>query len=84
MDFLHLISKIEQNHFKNSYFYDKILKVIQYIIKEKKVPISNLEIFQIYEPNIRILHLILQKEIIIPDDKIMQIIFEKKVQAELN
>ena len=77
LDILNLISRIESNHYKDQDFYDRIEKIIQIIIQDQQNPLSNLEIFQVYETNIRLLYHLFQKKIIIPDDSIMNLIFEK-------
>ena len=62
--FLHLISRISNNHYRNSCFIKKITQILSYFKNEIQKNFSNQEIFDIFELN-KIIHLFLIKEKII-------------------
>ena len=66
------ISKIADNHFRTSDFFEKLEKVFHYLIKEKPAPISNY-IKKCKEFNKRALLLLLQKGFLKPDSQFLEV-----------
>ena len=77
-ELLNLISKIEENYHRTSNFYPKIIKLIDFIIKQKNQSISNDDIFQIFQSNILILLHLFEQEILIPTESIIDTIYDLK------
>lgn len=78
LNLFHLMSKIEENHNRTPNFYEKFEQIFNYIINDNKFQIANSEIFQIYKDSKRLLLLLLEKNFIIPDDSILNQIFQMK------
>lgn len=77
-EFLHLLSKISDNHHRSLNFIDKIEIIIKYYLKEIKNNFSNYSIFNIFKKNKRLLFFLFNEKIIIPDQSIFSIISEEK------
>ena len=76
-ELLLLISRIASNHHKTPNFYNKLIKIVQYIINDKKVQITSSELFQILETSKSLLLFLFSNEIIIPDETTINIIITK-------
>lgn len=68
--FLYLILKIATNHCFASKFFNKISNILIYFKDPIKQSFSNIEIFDIFESNRKLLLLLIKNEIIIIDDTI--------------
>ena len=77
-ELLQLISKITDNHHRDPSFFPKLERLLTHIIIEKKAQISSNEIIQIFESNKRVLYLLFEKRIVIPDSTIMNLLLTKK------
>lgn len=76
--YLHLISKIADNHYQNNNFYAKIEMIIKIYQDDIQKEISNFDIFNIFKRNKRIIFFLLKEKIIIPDHSIANIISKNK------
>ena len=72
-----LISSISDNHHRNSEFFTKIKEIILLLKDEIKRQFTNKEIFKIFKNNKRTLLLLINENILIPDEKII-----KKMKSE--
>lgn len=75
---LHLISNIAENHHRNSSFFEKIEKIIQFFKESIKTHFSSTQIFNVFKKNKRILLFLLKEEIIVIDKYIFKIITSEK------
>ena len=75
---LHLISKIAKYHQRTKSFFGKIEKILQIFESEIKENFSNLEIFNIFKSNKRVLLFLFECQIIIPEKSICNIITNEK------
>ena len=64
-------SIISKNHYRLKYFFDKIFKLLEYLLKILKTSITNLELFNIFRQNKRILLFLFEKNILTPDNEIV-------------
>ena len=76
--FLYLISKIVKNHNRESNFFEKIKKTLQYLKDDIKSNLSNYEIFKIFKSNKIILLFCIQNEILNFNHSIYLYIIKKK------
>lgn len=67
---LHHISSIFDNHHRNPQFIPKIERIIKFFSKEIKQYFTNLEIFNIFKPNKRLLLFLHKEQIMIIDQNI--------------
>ena len=77
---LNLISKIELQHHRTQNFFSKIEKIIKYYQDNIMNSFSNLEIFNIFKENKRILLFLFDEKIIIPDIYLYYIITKIEYQ----
>lgn len=77
---LNLISKIELQHHRTQNFFSKIEKIIKYYQDNIMNSFSNLEIFNIFKENKRILLFLFDEKIIIPDINLYYIITKIEYQ----
>ena len=75
--FIHLLSKITKNHQSCQQFFGRIEQIFDCLKTDIKQTFSDLEIFHIFKNNKRILLLLFQKQILIPDDTIINFIKTK-------
>lgn len=75
---LHLLSKISDNHHYLPDFIDKLEKIIQYLIQDKKAQIPDFKIYKIFKNNKRVLLMLLEQGFIQPDQQIIEDIMETK------
>ena len=68
---LNLISKIANNHHRGPFFFDKIEKLISLVKDEIKQTFSNVEIFNFFKDNKRILLLLINEDILTIDSTIL-------------
>ena len=66
-----LISKISDNHNRSINFFEKIMKIILYFKEPIKNNISNLQIFNIFKENKRLLLSLIEEKIIFLDENII-------------
>ena len=76
-EILLLINKISKHHHRNHGFFEKIEKILTFYENETKQTFSNIELFQIFKNNKRILLFLFQKEFIIVDENICNFIKKK-------
>ena len=74
---LQLISMIAKNHHQKANFNEKIEKILLYFTKDIKQTFDNIEIFNIFKSNKRILYFLLKNKVIIINEYITQIILSK-------
>ncbi|KAK8886902.1 hypothetical protein M9Y10_037935 [Tritrichomonas musculus] len=74
---LRLILQISKYHYRTANFCGKIERILSQYQKEIKQTFSNLEIFEIFKNNKRILLFLLEKEIIKTDEEIIQKLIKK-------
>lgn len=67
---LRLICKITKNHYRDTDFYPKIAKILQFLIKETKHTLSNQDIFDIFKKSKRTLLLLIEEKLILVDESI--------------
>ena len=67
---LFLISKISENHHRNTFFYEKIQKIINLLKQEIKQTFSNSEIFDLFKANKRFLLILIDEDILTIDSTI--------------
>lgn len=75
--FIKTIACISKNHHRSSNFFTKIEQIILKIQKDLLQNISNMEIFNIFKNNIRILLFLIKEKIIILNEDIIKIIRNK-------
>lgn len=68
--FLLLLLNLSNDHHRDSYFFDKIEKIILYLQDDIKQTFSNAKIYDIFQSNKRILLFLFDKNIIIFDESI--------------
>lgn len=68
--FLHLISKIAKNHYRNPNFFDKIKQILQNIKNSIKNFFTNEEIFEFFERNQHILLFLIEEKVFRIDESI--------------
>ena len=73
---LQLLSKISDKHHRLPDFIDKLSKIIQYLIRDKKAQIPDYKIYEIFKNNKRILLLLLKQGFIQPNEEIIIDIME--------
>ncbi|KAK8849291.1 hypothetical protein M9Y10_018660 [Tritrichomonas musculus] len=78
--FLHLISKISNNHYRTKNFYDKIDQILSFYREQIQTYFTNNEIFNIFKSNKRILLFLFNEKIIIFDKNILYKISKKKYE----
>ena len=78
--FLLLISKISNNHYRQQGLIKKIENILQYFSEKMKQTFSNSDIFNLFNNNKRILHFLFNQEIITIDEYIINEILEKDDQ----
>ena len=71
-----LLYKIGDNHHRTSDFYNRLVRIFQYLKKEQLL-IKDTEIFDIYKANKRLLLLLFEHKIIIPDESIVKYLIEQ-------
>ena len=76
---LHILSKIVDNHCRMPDFINKLEQIFQYLIRTIQISISDFDFYQIYRNNKRVLLLLLEKKFILPDQKIISNIKQKKI-----
>ena len=76
--FLHLISIISDNRHRKTDFFGKLKELFLIILKNGQCPLTNMEIFKIFEENKQILLILFETQTIIPDEPIMPILMKKK------
>ena len=67
MSFLHLLTKIADNHHHSPNFFDKIDQILQIFQEDIKKYYKNIEIFNIFKSNKRILLFLIKQKIMIVD-----------------
>ena len=67
---LHLLCSISNNHYRHTYFFNKIEKILHFFQKDIKKYFSNFEIFNIFKSNKRILLFLIERKIIYIDNNI--------------
>lgn len=80
MSMLQLVSKIADNHHRSPIFFNKLNKIIYFLIVEMQPHITDFEIYQIFKNNKCILLLLLEQELIQPDTRIITDIMTKHDQ----
>ncbi|KAK8848312.1 hypothetical protein M9Y10_019373 [Tritrichomonas musculus] len=75
---LHLISEVSNYHQRTRIFINKIEKILQLFESEIKENFSNLQIFNIFKSNKRILLFLFESQIIIPNKAIFNVITNGK------
>ena len=78
--FLYLISKISNNHHRTINLFDKIEKIIQFLVNQIKQTFSNDEIFDIFKNNKKILLFLIEQKIIKVDKSISSIMVLPKYE----
>ncbi|KAK8841958.1 hypothetical protein M9Y10_026914 [Tritrichomonas musculus] len=76
--FLHLICKISNNHYKSQSFHAKIEQILSFYRNQILNFFTNIEIFNIFKNNKRILLFLFDEKIIIFDQSIFQKVSNKK------
>ena len=69
---LYLIVKISNHHYRRPNFFNKIERVLLYMQNEIKTNFSNIEIFNIFKSNKRLLLFILENQLINIDKSIIE------------
>lgn len=79
---LKLIAAIANNHYRTTNFFNKLEKIIQYLLKDKKSPIS--DYIPDYRLNFskRILFYLFEKEFIEPDESFFRYFFKQRKSNE--
>lgn len=72
--FIHLLSKITKNHQSNQLFFERIEKIFDHLKDHIKKFYSDSQIFHLFKNNKRMLLLLFQKQILTPDDTIINFI----------
>ena len=72
-----IISKITENYHRSQNFIAKVSNILLHYSSQIKQTFTNSEIFEIFKKNKRILLLLFEQKIIIPDESISQLILEK-------
>lgn len=78
MSFLHLLTKISNNHHRGSNFFIKIDRILQNFQDDMKKYYSNSEIFNIFKSNKRILLFLIEQRILIIDEYFVKTITNGK------
>ena len=71
-ELLHLITKISNNHHRNTYFFDKIERILTFYKIEMKKNFTNQEIYDIFKSNKRLIYSLIKSRIITPYKRIGQ------------
>ncbi|KAK8883271.1 hypothetical protein M9Y10_045922 [Tritrichomonas musculus] len=77
--FLHLLSKISQNHYRNPDFISKIKRILKNFEKDIKKNLTNSEIFDIFKGNKRIILFLFDEKILKIEKNIVQKMIRKKL-----
>ena len=75
--FLQLISKILKNHYRSADFDDKMERILLYLKNDIKHTFTNMELFNIFKSNKRILYILLKNEMLIIDEYISHYMLSK-------
>ena len=75
---IHIIAKISKHHHRNINFFHKIEQVLQFFSKQIKEFYSNLEIFNLFKSNKRLLLFLFEENILKPTEEIYYIINDDK------
>ena len=78
LSFLHLLSKIIDNHYRGLNFFSKIEKILRELGNDIKSFFSNLVIFHIFKKNKRILLFLLEEKMLIMEEYIVKKFFTDK------
>ena len=76
--FLHLLIKIIDNHYRNTNFFIKIFRILNYYKTQISEFYSNFEIFNIFKSNKRILLYLIEENLMKVDDYILYKMTERK------
>lgn len=79
---LHLLAKISNNHHRSPGFFEKIEEIIKYFKQDIQKHFSNIELFNIFKSNKRILLFLFDEKIIIPTKSISKIITNDKYKKK--
>ena len=77
-EILHMIAKISNNHNRSHDLIFKTEKVLELFESDMKESFSNIELFNIFDNNKRILLFLFEKEILIPDRNLFTLITKEK------
>lgn len=77
-EFLQMIIKITNNHYRNRGFFQKVNTIILHFQEKIKQYFTNPEIFQIFESNKRILLLLFKAQILTVDDWIVTFLLDNR------
>ena len=80
---LHFIASITNNHHRTNNFFIKIEAFFEIFINDIKKYFTNLEIFNIFKKNKRMLLFLMDKQIIIPDKSIYYIINKNDPKCQI-
>ena len=76
-DMFQLLYKIGDNHHRTADFFNRLGQIIQYLAK-KPLLIENKKIFDIYKRNKRLLLLLFEHKVIIPDESILRYLMKNR------
>lgn len=80
--FLQLIIQISNNHHRQPNFYDKLEEILLPFIQTIKQTFSNIEIFEFFQSNKRLLLFLIEQNILIIDEQIYEIIQDENYQRK--
>lgn len=81
---LNLVSHISKNHHRTPKFFDRIEKILQYLEGPIRRTFSDLDLFDIFKNNKRILLFLFEKKLITINDFFLQFILKENSKKERN
>ena len=78
---LHLLTKIANNHYRNSHFFEKIERILK-IFEEQLNNLSKHDIFNIFKNNKRILLFLFEQKILVPEKYMLKTITKHKYMTK--
>ena len=79
---LHTIANISNNHHRSPQFFNKIEKIIKILIEDIKKFYSDIELFNIFKENKRLLLFLFEEKIITPDKNMFNIITKSEYKSK--
>ena len=75
---LELLFNIGNNHHQTTDFFKKLGLIFHYLIKDKQLPISSAEIFDLYKTNKRLLLFLFEQKVLQPEKSIYNTLMQER------